>query len=99
MSAREVTQAEVDAAVEAVSPIIPNHGGVVWEFTHEDGQVEPVTLAYAMRKGIEAAAAVRGDRDAKAEAWNEGARAMRDSHPSWWNTIQNPYYAARGGAQ
>lgn len=45
----------LNAAVAAASSIIPNSDGVLWEFTHESGEGEPVTLEYALDVALRAA--------------------------------------------
>ena len=54
-SALTVTDAMLDRAALAMDSTVPNSDGVLWGFTHEDGQVQPVTLRDAARAALTAA--------------------------------------------
>lgn len=53
-------EAVVEAVARALSPLVPNSGGTVWEYTHEDGQVQLVTLRDCARAALRAAVETLG---------------------------------------
>ena len=54
MTTDPMTEA-VEAAARAMSSTVPNTDGVLWEFVHETGEPQPVTLTDAAQAALEAA--------------------------------------------
>lgn len=46
----------VEAVKGAINPLVPNSDGVLWMFTHEDGQEQPITLDNVATAALDAAA-------------------------------------------
>lgn len=44
----------VEVVVCALDPVVPNSDGVIWNYQHEDGQQQPVTIWDAARDVVAA---------------------------------------------
>lgn len=65
VEARALTARErmVRVVAEALGSVVPNSDGVLWDFEHEDGQREPVTLTTAAESVVAALEAQMGLRE------------------------------------
>lgn len=82
MTAPDFPPGVLEKAARALSPVVPNSGGVLWEHTHEDGQVQPVTLDEAARAVLAAVAGnLRAEGARQVLAAVEGVGDVHDSYP------------------